>query len=142
LRSQKRIEDSIRKIPIIYAVKLNGEPFSTDSANFFKDQLVVINYFNSSCDHCQNMAREMLVHKYELHNLRWLMFTTEQPEIVRQFSDSFHLEQLPSVTILCDTSFSFSKGFGLTDVPSFYVFKKGKLIKKNIGECNINYLIK
>lgn len=142
-KSTKRMAmqvNSIQKIPSIEFRKIDGSTLVTDKYINAK-QLLVLNYFNPDCDHCKSMVREMLKERKKLENVQWLMVTSNTREKAKRFSDSMNLSRLPNVIVLTDTAFLFSKKFGGLTVPSFYVYKKGELLRKHNGECSISYLI-
>lgn len=69
------------------------------------------------------------------------MITSYTVEKTKHFADSMNLSQLPNVMVLNDTASLFTKTFGTVSVPSFYVYQKGKLLRKHSGECSIAYLL-
>jgi len=140
-KAKENFNASIQHLPSVKFTKLNGSIFNTDS---FKtnEQLLVINYFNPECDHCQSMVKEMFHEQVLLENVTWLMITSHSKEGTRQFVDSMNISKLPNVIVLNDNASEFVNAFGTVSVPSFYVYKNGELIRKHNGECSIAYLLK
>lgn len=138
---KENLNASIQHLPSVKFTKLDGSILQTDSLKNSK-QLLVINYFNPECDHCQSMVQEMFREQALLQDVNWLMITSHSKEGTRQFADSMNLSQLPNVTVLNDTASQFVNAFGTVSVPSFYVYKNGELIRKHNGECSIAYLLK
>lgn len=139
--AKEKIVAATQYLPSIQLRKIDGSIFNTDS---FKsnEQLLVLNYFNPECDHCQSMVQEMFREQSLLKNVNWLMVTSYPKEETRRFADSMNLSQLSTVTVLTDTASQFIKAFGTVSVPSFYVYKNGKLLRKHNGECSVAYLLK
>lgn len=139
--AKEKIVAATQYLPSVQLRKMDGSIFNTDS---FKtnEQLLVLNYFNPDCDHCQSMVQEMFREQSLLKNVNWLMITSASFEKTKHFADSMQLSQIPNVTVLNDTAAVFLKAFGTVTVPSFYVYKNGKLLRKHSGECSVAYLVK
>jgi hypothetical protein len=139
-QAKEKIKAATQYLPSIPLLKLDGSIFNTDS---FKnnEQLLVLNYFNPDCDHCQSMVQEMFREQSLLQNVNWLMVTSNTSENTKRFADSMNLSQLANVTVLIDTASQFANAFGMVSVPSFYVYKNGELLRKHSGECSIAYLL-
>ena len=140
IQRQAKIKTTNQNLPSIPLRTTDGTLLVTDS---FKNGagLLVLNYFNPDCDHCQNMVQELFRETSLLQNVHWLMISSHTPEKTRRFADSLNLSQLPNVTVLTDTASLFAQTFGTVSVPSFYVYQAGKLIRKHSGECSIAYLL-
>lgn len=137
---KERIKAMTDFLPSIPLRKLDGSILLTDSFRT-TSELLVLNYFNPECDHCQNMVQDMFQESTLLKDVNWLMVTSASRNKTIRFADSMNLIHLPKVIVLNDSAFNFSRAFGTVSVPSFYVYKKGKLIRKNSGECSISYLL-
>lgn len=87
------------------------------------------------------MAVEFLEDSQKLKDVQILMITTADYESAAKFSNDYKLSLLHNVVILRDTSNQFQKTFGTSFVPSFYIYENSKLVKKIIGETQIENLI-
>lgn len=139
--SKEKIVAATQYLPSIQLRKMDGSIFNTDS---FKtnEPLLVLNYFNPECGYCQSMVQEMFREQALLKDVNWLMITSYSKEGTKRFADSMNLSKLAAVTVLNDTASQFIKAFGTISVPSFYVYKNGKLLRKHNGECSVAYLLK
>ena len=139
--AKEKIVAATQYVPSMQLRKLDGSIFNTDS---FKtnEQLLVLNYFNPECDHCQSMVKELFREQQLIENVNWLMITSTSVEKTKHFADTMQLSQLPNVTVLNDTAAVFTTAFGNVSVPSFYVYKNGKLLRKHSSECSVAYLVK
>ncbi len=140
LQTKEGINAKTERLPSISFSQMDGRLLHFDSLRNTKE-LLVINYFNPGCDHCQSMVKEMFLEQTKLENVRWLMITSENKGTTEPFADSMKLAHLPMVTVISDTALLFAKTFGTASVPSFYVYEAGKLIRKHSGECSIQYLL-
>ncbi len=140
LQTKKIVNNNIQLLPAITFRKLDGSLLNLDSFRNRKE-LLVLNYFNSECDHCQNMVKELFRGQVRLRDVHWLMISTEKIETIQHFADSMRLAKLPTVALLRDTALYFVKKFGVVSTPSFYVYKNGQLVRKHSGECSIQSLL-
>ncbi len=140
LQTKKNISANIQQLPKIALQQLDGSLINLDIFRT-NDKLLVLNYFNPDCDHCQNMVKELIHESARLNKVQWLMISTEKLETIRSFAGNMNLSKLSAVTLLRDTSFEFEKRFGMQSIPSFYVYSYGQLIRKHNGECSIEYLL-
>ena len=119
---------------------MDGTIFNRDSVKA-NGQPLVLNYFNPGCAHCQNMVKEMHAEKNLLDTVSWIMITAAPKSATKAFYDSMRLNELPNVTVVLDTAYNFIRTFGSGGVPSFYVYRDRKLVRKHSGECSIHYLL-
>ncbi len=141
LRQKEKQKTKTQQLPSLPFHKIDGTILYTSS--FAKStELLVLNYFNPDCEHCQSMVKEMFREQALLKKTYWLMITTNTVEKTKQFADSMKLSLLPNVTVLSDTAYLFARTFGDVPVPSFYVYKDGVLLRKHSGECSIIYLLR
>jgi thiol-disulfide isomerase/thioredoxin len=141
LKQKDKIKDTTQQLPSINLLKTDGTILNTDSLKSLSD-LLVLNYFNPDCDHCQSMVQVLFQVQSLLENVKWLMITSATVEKTKRFSDSLQLSQLENEMVLNDTASVFIKTFATVSVPSFYVNKNGVLLRKHSGECSIAYLVK
>lgn len=139
-KAKEQIISATQNLPSIELRKMDGSIFNIDS---FKtnEQLLVLNYFNPDCEHCQSMVQELFRQQQLLENVNWLMITSATVEKTKRFADSMRIEKLKNVTILNDTATLFLKTFEAVSVPSFYVYKNGELLRKHSGVCSVKYLV-
>lgn len=141
LKHKDKIKATTQQLPSIPLRKTDGIILNTDSLKT-SNELLVLNYFNPDCDHCQSMVQELFREQSLLNNVNWLMITSATVEKTKRFADSMNLSQLQNVTVLNDTASVFTRVFGTVSVPSFYVYKKGELLRKHSGECSVAFLVK
>jgi peroxiredoxin len=141
IQHKDKIKATTQQLPSLQLHKIDGTILNTDS---FKSSnaLLVLNYFNPDCNHCQSMVQELFREQTLLENVNWLMITSATVEKTKRFADSMQLSQLQNISVLNDTASVFIKTFGTVSVPSFYVYKNGELLRKHSGECSVAYLVK
>ena len=115
-------------------------PFSNrDISN--ENKKLIINFFNPDCEHCQYMVQQYAKNANKFKGIRWLMVTIADNIEVDNFRSHYHLDALPDIVLLRDSKFQFEKIFGTSVVPSFFVYKYKKLVRKIIGETKIENLL-
>lgn len=133
--NKKKIESGIQELPA-----LPFQFFSKHSVASCK--YTVISYFSPDCDHCQYMAKQIVIHREDFKNTCILMITPAKLEAAKLFASNYGLENLSFVNVGTDPSFKFYKIFGSTVMPSFYVYGPDKkLLRKYTGETKIQNLI-
>lgn len=140
LKQKEKQKAATQQLPSLQLRKLDGSVLNTFGFKNSKE-LLVLNYFNPDCEHCQSMVQELFREQALLENVNWLMITSASLEKTQHFADSMNLSQLPNVTVLNDTASMFVKTFDAVSVPSFYVYKNGELLRKHSGECSVAYLV-
>ena len=139
-QAKEKLQAAIQYLPFIELRKADGSILRSDS--FVNEKgLLVLNYFNPECDHCQSMVQEMFREQSLLKDTHWVMITSDTREKTKRFANSMNLSQLPNVTVLNDTASQFARAFRTVSVPSFYVYRNGELLRKHSGECSIAYLL-
>lgn len=141
VEAKENLNAATQYLPSIELRKIDGSSIVTDSFKKSKN-LLVLNYFNPDCEHCQSMVQEMSREQQLIKNVNWLMITSATVEKTKRFADSMQLSKLQNVTVLNDTAAVFTSAFGTVTVPSFYVYKNGELLRRHNGECSIAYLLK
>jgi thiol-disulfide isomerase/thioredoxin len=103
---------------------------------------IIINFFNPECEHCQYMAKSYIRNSGKLKDISLLMITIADSASIVKFRNDYHLDSLQNIIFLRDSKFQFEKIFGIAVVPSFFIYKNKKLVKKIIGETKIENLLK
>ncbi len=138
---QKKISDKNTKtIPLFSFVSMSGKKFSNlDLPNV--DAKIVFNYFSPDCDHCQYMATQYFKNREKLKDILILMITIADSNSVAVFSNNYQLSSMPNIILLRDDKYDFYKIFGTMNVPSFFIYRHKKLVKKIIGETKIENIL-
>lgn len=116
-------------LPIFEFSTLKGDIFSSSAIN--KSQ-IIINYFNSECEHCHYQTKELT--KLVNEDLLIIMVSAEGPDILKAFVEKFGLGSYQHITVLTDVSGSFYQVFGENSIPSLFIYKNGQLKKIFKGE--------
>jgi hypothetical protein len=140
INEKKKRDEYISIIPSFSFLTLKQHSFSKNDIDFNKSR-VIINHFNTTCEHCQYMAGEFIKDSLWLKDVQILMITSADSSASVKFCNDYKLSLLPNIIILRDTNFHFQKTFGTGAVPSFFIYQNNKLIKKVIGETKIENLI-
>jgi len=140
IQQKQSIEKITYTLPVFAFVTVSNKTFSNaDLEN--ENGKIIFNFFSPTCEHCQYMATQYLKNKEQLKESTILMVTIADSSSVAKFNKDYQLNTLPNLILLRDTKFQFYKIFGIATVPSFFIYKQQKLVKKIIGETKIENLI-
>ncbi len=133
----------LRKQAEVKILFLPDLPFVFTKKTSMANMPVIVNYFSTSCEHCEYMATQFVLHQKEFEKSRILMITPDDTVEVNKFKLKFGIDRLDFVSIGIDSKFEFYKIFGYANTPSFFIYNKNhKFVKKYLGETKIQNLIK
>jgi len=140
-QSKKLAETRIQTIQHCCLESLEGKPVCIDE---FDPQLpTVIIYFHPECEHCQYEAKEIGIHASEFANTNLLMATPDRSiQRIKDFATQNHLWVIDNFNLLLDKTDAFNRHFGTATIPSVFIYKNKKLVKKYIGETKIEAILK
>ena len=138
IQAKNVVAESIATLPAFSFTAMNNQQFSSSSIT---SNTVIINLFNPECEHCRYMAQSFVQHANEIKDIQILMVTIADSASVAKFANEYGINKLSNVTLLLDRNFQFEKIFGTSVVPSFFVYKGKKLVKKVTGETKIENLL-
>jgi len=129
-----------KTLPNFSFISTDGTKFTcSDISNI--NSKIVFNYFSPTCEHCQYMATQYLINIDKLKDITILMITIADSNSVAVFSNNYQLCSMPNIILLRDDKYDFYKIFGTMNVPSFFIYRNKKLVKKIIGETKIENIL-
>ena len=137
--AKKSITENLSGIPLFSFSTVYLDETVTPSN--FKTGNLLINYFSTDCDHCQYMATSFFKNSTKLKNIKIIMVTADEKIKVNAYIKSYNINLLENVIVLLDTKKEFLSKFGTSIVPSFFIYKDNKFLKKIVGETKIENLI-
>ena len=137
---KETLAGAIVTLPSFSFYKLDNTPFTADSVANNKDRLIIM-LFSPDCEHCQYTAKSYVQHKQELESSKILMVTLADSLSATKFYTDYQLNTLPNIVMLRDPQMTFPKTFGAGMIPTFLVYKNGKLINRFIGETRVDNLL-
>jgi thiol-disulfide isomerase/thioredoxin len=127
-------------LPAFSFATVGNKTFSNEDLSDTNSK-IIINYFNPACEHCQYMAKSYVKNADKLNDISLIMITIADSSSISKFRNDYHLDSLHNITFLRDPKLQFEKIFGTSSVPSFFIYKDRKLVKKIIGETKIENLL-
>jgi thiol-disulfide isomerase/thioredoxin len=140
IESNRRTANRVLVLPEFSFVTIDNKPFSTIDVPD-SDSKIIIAHYNPECEHCQFMAKSLVQNSDRFNHVLIILITIADSASVSQFSNEYHLGRLQNILLLRDPKLQFEKTFGTSMIPSFFVYKDKKLIKKIIGETKIETLL-
>lgn len=140
-QSKQDAEDRIQILQHCCFESLEGKQICIDE--FAPSIPTVIIYFHPECEHCQYEAKEIGIHTSEFVNTNLIMITPDHSiQRIKDFAAKNHLWEIDNFILLLDKRIAFKHYFGTATIPSVFIYKDNKLIKKYIGETKIEAILK
>jgi thiol-disulfide isomerase/thioredoxin len=104
-----------------------------DSASIFQTTTlsqkkpVVLLFFNTTCDHCQQEALDLVMHKTELRKIQLVMMSSENLNLIRKFYDQYELSSINKLIIGKDIRNSGMKHFQYESLPFCAIYTREHL---------------
>jgi Thioredoxin. len=140
IQQKRSVEKNTATLPAFNFCTLNNTVFTNNNLPDSTGKMI-LNFFSPTCEHCQYMATQYVQHKQQLNGIIILMVTVADSITTKNFYADYKLNQSPNIIVLRDKKFQFPKTFGTGVVPSFFIYKNQKLIKKIIGEAKVENLL-
>jgi len=140
-QSKKQAENRIQNLQQCCFESLEGNTVCIDE--FDRNLPTVIIYFHPECEHCQYEAREIGIHASEFANTNLIMVTPDRSiKQIKDFATQNHLWEIDNFNLLLDKTDAFKHYFGTATIPSVFIYKNKRLVKKYIGETKIEAILK
>lgn len=137
---KKEIEEQVQTLQHCGFRSLTGEEVFLDE--FDPAQPTVIIYFHPECEHCQYEAREIGFNADKFKGTNLLMVTPDDSiKRLEDFVLKNNLTELNNFDLLLDKNYAFKKYFGTAIIPSVFIYKNHKLLKKYSGETKIDAIL-
>ncbi|MDC1285385.1 peroxiredoxin family protein, partial [Flavobacteriaceae bacterium] len=105
-KEKNAIAKQLETIPPFSFQTLEQKPFT--NSNLKPNIPTIFIYFNSECDYCQYEAESISSNLHEFKNVQLIFVSTENIEIIRQFSEENKLNNQTNITFLQDSDYLFS----------------------------------
>jgi hypothetical protein len=100
-------------------------------------------YFDPECDHCEFETAEITKHINAFPHTEFIMVSSGTSGKIADFITKFKLREYPQITVLQDKANKFNAWFGLSEVPSIYIYdENGWLKRKFVGETRFEAIVK
>lgn len=141
--SQKKLQKNNKTttMPIFPSFSLDSIAVSPKELNTNFSSVLI--HFNSTCDHCQYEAQELLKNKAKLQKANIILVSSETLPTLKVFSKTYHLHKIPSLQIWKSNGDTLQKYFGNISIPHIFIYNaKKELIKSYQGETKIEAILK
>jgi len=140
-KQKSEIAKKLQTIPDFELKTLDNVSFS--NANLKQNTFTIFIYFNSECDFCQHEAENISQNLNKFKTVQFVFVSTEDIEIIKQFSKKYSLNNKSNITFLYDSNFLFTSQFNANSIPYILIYdKKNNLIKKHKGQLNTNGILR
>jgi thiol-disulfide isomerase/thioredoxin len=136
---KRTAKPNISQIPAFSFWTLDSTAYTNTSLPT-KQKLLLI-HFNSTCEHCQYEAQELVKNAEKLAPHKVVMVSEEPIPALKAFYQKYALSKVPSLSVL--KADNFSKAFGASGVPAIFIYDSaGKLLKNYQGEAKMEAILK
>lgn len=119
-----------------------GKSFKT--SDLPKEGLIIFNYYDTGCSHCQKMGAGIAEQLQAFKNIKFYFVAMNDVEYVEGFINMFakKLRPHPNVSFILDKNGQFISLFKPTQTPSLYIYdaKTHKLLKHLDGVDDVKVL--
>lgn len=133
-----------RKYPTLPAFNI----LLTDSTTVFntfnvkEGKPTMLYYFSPDCDHCKQVAENMIKRIKELKDVQIYMFTMLSLKSAREFAEKLELGKYKNITVGKDNDWFFSKYYGSKYIPFIVIYDKDKkLVRSFEGGAKMDDII-
>lgn len=103
----------------------------------------IIFFFNTTCEHCQNEAKDIIKYSNKFTNTNVLWLSIEPIGELLKFEEKYKIqESISSLTIAKVAIKDVANHFNVVTNPTILIYKEQKLIKKFEGETKIEAILK
>lgn len=138
LRKRETREEKLLVIPSLSLLTLDSADHTIKT-----NQLTVLIYFNSTCEHCRYEVQD-IQKNIKLFESALILFMSSEPLAqIRSFASSSGLTGFPNVTFAKIESDHAASVFGALSVPHIFVYgNEGELKKEFKGETKAEAIVK
>jgi peroxiredoxin len=108
---------------------LNTDKEAVDKKNIQKGKALLLIYFRSDCDHCENTAMQLKTTAAKYPVTIWMVSAEEIPAL-RTFEDMVGLYDINNLTVLQDNNHQMHKAYDFSKLPFIVLYtSSGKQLK-------------
>jgi peroxiredoxin len=139
LQERKAVEKRIAVLPEFSAMSLNGR--TVQVAGMVRKDPSIIIYFNTECRFCKAEINDIRQHDLLQDQASVYLISNETLNVLKEFYKELKLDSLSNIQMLRDNGGKVRELFGVTGVPSTYVYSpEGMLLKHFKGETKAEIL--
>lgn len=132
---------TIQTLPSFTATDLDGNLFS--NSDLKNNRPIVLTYFNSGCDFCQQEAKNIRENIRLLNDVLLLLVSSEPPDAISNFAQQNDLIQCDNVVFLHDVNSKVASLFGVSTIPTTLIYNKDlQLMKIHKGPIKAPLILK
>jgi len=88
----------------------------------FEESKVIVLYFSPDCEYCQQEVGDIINHKQLFSNNCIVLISGASNQALKSFCSALHIDTAGNFIVLRDTADVFSKKFGLSAIPTTFLF--------------------
>ena len=134
LNQKEQVKNNVAKLPILQVKSITGKLYKVIP----KDKPIVLFFFNSTCEHCQEEAKYVVENHQKLQSADVYFLSTENLQDIQNFAETYQLHRF-QVGQVKDEEVSVQ--MGIQTFPTCFVYSKsGNLLKQFKGQVKMNVI--
>ncbi len=139
VKARRAIVARVATLPKFELATLEDQRFGSE--NLPTDQPVILVYFTTVCPYCQSELSSIRQHGELKKKGSFLMISRESLDVLRQYQETEELDKEQSMPILWDSLGAVHRQFGVSIVPSTFIYGTDRrLVKKFTGETSADVI--
>lgn len=122
VHARKETARRIERLPEMEVVSIGGAPESLTKP---ADGGTVVLYFHTACPYCKDQIDDHLSKSRRFGNARVVLISSEELDVLRQFSKMTGIDRHDRIIVGQDTSGAVARHFGVGRVPATFVYDAG-----------------
>jgi len=141
IKKKRAIETQRATLPEFQFTTLQATNFTKKDLNLSQPTIIIS--FMPTCHFCQYEAEAVKENSAAFEKVNLLMVTSaSEPEVIR-FAEEYQLKDDPNILLLTDEFHQFQAIFGISAVPSVFIYnKQQQLVKHFSGETKMEAIFK
>ena len=133
--------DSLKELPVFNMLSVKTLRLISIAA-IHNGTPVILCYFSSTCEHCQNEIKSLLENKQYFKGTKFFLVSNDSIADLQKFIYNYHIDSALNFFVAKDYQFSFYNIFHPPLVPYLVIYNSKRQLKRiYIGEANLQSVI-
>jgi thiol-disulfide isomerase/thioredoxin len=134
LNQKEQVKNNVAKLPILQVKSITGKFYQVIP----KDKPIVLFFFNSTCEHCQEEAKHVVENHQKLQSADVYFLSTENLQDIQNFAEKYQLHHFQVGQVKDE---QVSVPMGIQTFPTCFVYSEsGNFIKQFKGQVKMDVI--
>ncbi len=132
LHQKEQVKNNVAQLPMLQVRSITGKFYRIIP----KDKPIVLFFFNSTCEHCQEEAKHVVENRQKLQSADVYFLSTENLQDIQNFAEKYQLHHFQVGQVKDE---QVSVPMGIRTFPTCFVYaESGVLLKQFQGQIKID----